>query len=135
MLTNRAFLLACATVTTLGLTAVSSTPADARPCHNAEFHTSRGKGVFAQVHHQECHFRGCHPGCHGEAGGHGEAGCSQAGRHGEAGRGKQAAANAPAATAAPAVSTCLTKEYLDNGAVKFRDNCTGEWAQTPVSSR
>ena len=21
-------------------------------------------------------------------------------------------------------------EYLDNGAVKFRDNCTGEWAQT-----
>ena len=36
MLTNRAFLLACATVTTLGLTAVSSTPADARPCHNAD---------------------------------------------------------------------------------------------------
>lgn len=47
---------------------------------------------------------------------------------------KQATTNAPAATAAPAVSTCLTKEYLDNGAVKFRDNCTGEWAQTPVTS-
>ena len=26
-------------------------------------------------------------------------------------------------------------EYLDNGAVKFRDNCTGEWAQTPVTSK
>jgi hypothetical protein len=48
---------------------------------------------------------------------------------------KQAATNAPAAAAAPAVSTCLTKEYLDNGAVKFRDNCTGEWAQTPITSR
>ena len=47
---------------------------------------------------------------------------------------KQAATNAPAAAAAPAVSTCLTKEYLDNGAMKFRDNCTGEWAQTPVTS-
>ena len=32
MPTNRAFLLACATVATLGLSAASSTPADARPC-------------------------------------------------------------------------------------------------------
>src|SRR5262245_40213468 len=32
MPTNRAFLLACATVVTLGLSAASSTPADARPC-------------------------------------------------------------------------------------------------------
>jgi hypothetical protein len=32
---------------------------------------------------------------------------------------------------APAVSTCLPKEHLDNGAVKFRDNCTGEWRRRP----
>jgi hypothetical protein len=57
-----------------------------------------------------------------------------AGRHGEAGRGEAGDHQCPAAAAAPAVSTCLTKEYLDNGAVKFRDNCTGEWAQTPVTS-
>jgi hypothetical protein len=61
---------------------------------------------------------------------------------------KQAATNAPAAKctaptgnattnaappAAPTVATCLTKEYIDNGAVKFRDTCTGEWAQQPAS--
>ena len=33
---------------------------------------------------------------------------------------KQATTNAPAATAAPAVSTCLTRNTFDNGAVKFR---------------
>ena len=98
------------------------------------FQTSRGKGVCAQVHHQECHFRGCHPSCNDKAGSHSEAGCSQAGRHGEAGRGEAGDHQCPAAAAAPAVSTCLTKEYLDNGAMKFRDNCTGEWAQTPVTS-
>src|SRR5437899_985415 len=36
MLTNRAFLLACATIATLGLAAMCSTPADARPCHTAD---------------------------------------------------------------------------------------------------
>jgi len=25
---------------------------------------------------------------------------------------------------------CAAKEYLDNGAVKFRDNCTGEYQTT-----
>jgi hypothetical protein len=35
-----------------------------------------------------------------------------------------------AATTASTVGTtsCLTKEYLDTGAVKFRDVCTNEWA-------
>jgi hypothetical protein len=31
-------------------------------------------------------------------------------------------------TAATATATCLTKEYLDTGAVMFKDTCTGEWA-------
>ncbi len=30
--------------------------------------------------------------------------------------------------AAAATTTCLTKEYLDTGAVLFRDVCTNEWA-------
>src|SRR5262249_49678077 len=30
--------------------------------------------------------------------------------------------------AAAATKTCLTKEYLDTGAVMFRDVCTNEWA-------
>jgi hypothetical protein len=36
MATNRAFLLACATVTLLSLTAASSTRADAKPCHTED---------------------------------------------------------------------------------------------------
>ncbi len=38
------------------------------------------------------------------------------------------AATAPAASAAASTSTCLTKEYLDTGAVMFKDTCTNEWA-------
>ena len=51
---------------------------------------------------------------------------------------KQATTNAPAATAAPAVSTCLTKEYLDNGAVKFRGvrlSCTIRSSTIGVASK
>ena len=47
---------------------------------------------------------------------------------------KQAAlAKQPAVKQAssPPIATCLTKEYLDGGAVKFSDTCTGEWAQRP----
>jgi hypothetical protein len=36
MATNRAFLLACATVATLSLSAASSTRADAKPCHTED---------------------------------------------------------------------------------------------------
>lgn len=39
------------------------------------------------------------------------------------------ATEATTETAAPgATGACLTKEYLDTGAVKFRDTCTKEWA-------
>ena len=31
-------------------------------------------------------------------------------------------------TAAAAASTCLTKQYLETGAVMFKDTCTNEWA-------
>jgi hypothetical protein len=49
-----------------------------------------------------------------------------------------AATVAPASTpATAATSTCLTKEYLDTGAVLFKDVCTQEWAMnsTNVSNK
>jgi hypothetical protein len=41
------------------------------------------------------------------------------------------------APATIATNTCLTKEYLDTGAVKFQDTCTKEWAvnSTDVEKR
>jgi hypothetical protein len=49
-----------------------------------------------------------------------------------------AATVAPFSTpAAAATTTCLTKEYLDTGAVLFKDVCTQEWAMnsTNVSNK
>src|SRR5262245_19989388 len=40
---------------------------------------------------------------------------------------KPAAANTTVSTAT-ATKTCLSKEYLDSGAVRFNDTCTKEWA-------
>jgi hypothetical protein len=34
-----------------------------------------------------------------------------------------------------ATNPCLTKDYLDNGNVIFRDTCTGEWAERPTARR
>ena len=31
----------------------------------------------------------------------------------------------------PATCTCLTKEYLEDGSVLFKDTCTKEMAQNP----
>jgi hypothetical protein len=39
-----------------------------------------------------------------------------------------AATNVAFSPAATATTTCLRKEYLDTGAVMFRDVCTNEWA-------
>ena len=47
---------------------------------------------------------------------------------------KQATTNAPTAGAAPAVSTCLTKEYLDNGAVWRTPHRTPERVQVTRTS-
>jgi hypothetical protein len=38
------------------------------------------------------------------------------------------ATGAAAAVGSATAPTCLTKEYLDTGAVMFRDTCTKEWA-------
>jgi len=127
MLTNRAFLLACATIAGLGLAAACSTPADARPCHT-ENSTPREE--------KACQLKAAITAAISEAAEQAAAAKQAAAKQAAA---KQAATNAPAAKcgsattnattpAAPAVVSCLTKEYL-NGTVIFRDTCTGEWAQ------
>jgi hypothetical protein len=138
MATNRAFLLACATVATLGLSVASSTRADARPCQT-EDSTPRQE--------RSCLIRSAIRSAMTEA-------AKQAATAKQAAKAKQAAAKqaamakepatstaaakpmAPTASlsvksatpAAPAGSSCLMKGYY-KGTVIFRDACTGEWAQ------
>ena len=40
----------------------------------------------------------------------------------------KSAAETTSAPAAAATDTCLIKEYLETGAVRFRDTCSNEWA-------
>jgi len=42
-----------------------------------------------------------------------------------------------AGTLAAHVNTCLVKQYLDTGAVMFKDTCSNEWAinSTPVNAQ
>jgi hypothetical protein len=142
MLMNRTFFLACATVVTLSVAAgQASTPAQAQPC--SEKRTERER--------QECSIRSAIYTAVSRA----EAAAASAQQQqAAAARAKQeqaaaaraqqqqaAAARAqqqqaaaapvtkPTATSSPPEKSCgLTKEYV-NGAVRFRDTCTGEWAQ------
>ena len=108
MATNRAFLLACATVVTLSLSAASSTRADAKPCHT-EDSTPRQE--------RTCLIRSAIRSVMTET-------AKQAAMAKQAAA-KQAKSATPAALAG---SPCLNKGY-NNGTVIFRDTCTGEWAQ------
>jgi len=108
MLMNRTFFLACATVVTLGIAAASSTPAQAQPCSEKP----------SQRERQECLIRSAIYTAVSEA----EAAHAQ---HQQA---AAARVTKPTASSPPEKSCGLTKEYV-NGAVKFRDTCTGEWAQ------
>jgi hypothetical protein len=125
MLMNRTFLLACATVVTLGITAASSTPAHARRCSDAD--SDRQEAV--------CYIRSAVYQAKAAAA---QAQQMQAARaqqqQMQAARAQQQAQQAAAArvakpNAASSPESCgLTKEYV-NGTVKFRDTCTGEWAE------
>jgi hypothetical protein len=135
MLTNRAFLLAYTAVATLGLAFVNSTPADARPCHAAD---------SSPREERLCLVRSAIRNAVSEAGKQAalaqQAAVQKQAAAKQAAMEKQAAAKqaalakqAPAKQASPLpIATCLTKEYLDGGAVKFTDTCTGEWAQRPL---
>ena len=129
MTMNRTFLLACATVLTLGITAASSTPAHARRCSDAD--SDRQEAA--------CYVRSAIYQAKAAAA---QAQQMQAARaqqqmmqqqQMQAARAQQqqqaAAARVTKPNAASSPESCgLTKEYV-NGAVKFRDTCTGEWAE------
>jgi hypothetical protein len=130
MLMKRTFLLACATLVTLGVSAAGATPAHARHCSDAA--TDRQEAV--------CYVRSAIYQAKAAAA---QAQQMQAARaqqqmmqqqQMQAARAQQQAqpAAAPRATkpaAASSSESCgLTKEYA-NGNVKFRDTCTGEWAE------
>jgi hypothetical protein len=121
MLMNRTFFLACATVVTLSIAAASSTPAQAQPCSEKRSERER----------QECLIRSTIYTAVSQA----ESAAARAQQQAQkaaAVRAQQQAAAArvtkPTATSSPPESCGLTKDYVD-GAVKFRDTCTGEWAQ------
>ena len=148
MRSNRAFLPACVAVATLTLVPASATVAEARPCL---IRSMLGKGLG-----QSMALPGAGYGKSMSRGYARNMGSSGNGR--SSSQPKSAAkpdrtyvakpkppvalaassyaAATSAAKPAPATAsaqssagvTCLTKEYLDTGAVKFRDTCTGEWA-------
>jgi membrane protease subunit (stomatin/prohibitin family) len=114
MLMNRTFLLACATVVTLGITAAGSTPAYARRCSDADSDRQEAACYIRSAIYQA------------------KAAAAQR-QQMQAARAQQQAQQAAAArvtkpNAASPESCGLTKEYV-NGTVKFRDTCTGEWAE------
>jgi hypothetical protein len=122
MLMNRTFLLGCATVVTLGIAAASSAPAYARPCRDLD--SDRDKTI--------CYVR--------SAIYQAEAAASEAkARHEKEKRARASSTTRPrdgkspepakSTTPGDAKAACgLTKEYVD-GALIFRDTCTGESAQ------
>ena len=119
MLMNRTFLLACATVVTLGIAAASSAPAYARACSDLD--SNRDRAI--------CYVR--------SAINRAEAVVSEAktkheakhARTGSATRQPDVSRTAKSTTSGDAKAACgLTKEYV-NGALTFRDTCTGEWAE------
>jgi hypothetical protein len=125
MLMNRTFLLACATVLTLGITAASSTPAHARRCSDAD--TDRQEAA--------CYIRSAIYQAKAQAqqmqAAHAQQQMQQ--QQMQAARAQQQQAQQAAAARKPASESCgLTKEYI-NGTVKFRDTCTGEWAERDPS--
>ena len=119
MLMNRTFLLACATVVTLGITAASSTPAHARRCSDA-IPTARKRRAISGAPYikPKLRRRRREPGQQQMKG---------SSRPATGATGRRISRNK---TKCSLVSrSCgLTKEYV-NGAVKFRDTCTGEWAE------
>ena len=146
---TRKVLFALAAAVTLGLAALaSSTDASARP-HGGGMghHGGGGKGMGHGGHHGGRH--GHHGGRHGHGHNHRRHvhrhGCfwrhgSHGGRHCHWHPRRIILVRSVAATpiypvvrsvAAPGPCTCLTKTYLPNGAVLFRDVCTNEAAVNP----
>src|SRR5262245_26248863 len=131
MLMNRNFLLACATVLTLGITAASSTPAHARSCRDADSDRQEAACYIRSAIYQAKAAVQAHEMQKMQQQQMQAARAQQM----QAARAQQQTQQAAPAKPKPAASpsSCgLTKEYI-NGAVKFRDTCTGEWAERDPS--
>jgi hypothetical protein len=173
MPTNRAFLLACATVAAVSLSAASSTPADAKPCHTDDSTPRQERSCLirstirtimtetaeqaAMAKQAAMEKQAAIQAAKAKQAAAKQAAAKQAAMQEQAAAkqsvmAKEAASNtttlnspAPAdkppseaaepATQPRAANPCLTKDYLDNGAVIFRDTCTGEWAERPTGRR
>jgi hypothetical protein len=132
MLANRAFLLACATIATLGLAAVCSTPADAKPCKTADSTPREEKACLLRAAITAAVSEAAEQAARAKQAAMEKQAAAKQAAAAKQGAAKQAGTNAPAEKpTALTGNVCLTKEYLDNGAVMFRDTCTGEWAQGP----
>jgi len=122
---NRTFFLTCATFVTLSIAAASA--AQAQPCSEKPTERERQaclirSAIYTAVSRAEA-----------AAASTQQARAQQQAQKAAAVRAQQQAGAAPVtkptATSSPPEKSCgLTKEYV-NGAVKFRDTCTGEWAQ------
>ena len=119
MLMNRTFFLACATVVTLSIAATSA--AQAQPCSEKP----------SQRERQECLIRSAIYTAVSEA----EAARARqqqaaAARSQEQQQAAAARVTKPTLAASSPEKSCgLAKVYYVDGAVMFRDTCTGEWAQ------
>ena len=116
MLINRTFALACATAVTLGIAAASSTPALARCSDSYSYRDERScliGSIVSRVRNAVD-----------------ENGPPPKPRSYRDSSTARSSGNSKTTNGASASTTCgLKKEYV-NGAVKFTDTCTGEWAQT-----
>jgi hypothetical protein len=132
MLMNRTFFQACAMIVTLGIAAASSAPAYAR-CSDADSaREERSCWIRSIISRAEAAAseaaRSAKP--------KGSRDGSTANSTGDS-KTTQSTTSTPdtKTNAASSPATCgLTKEYV-NGVVKFRDTCTGEWAEGTVVSQ
>jgi hypothetical protein len=125
---SRTFFLACATLVTLGIAGASSTPAHAGSCSYADSaRDERSCLIRAIISRAESAASEATANSKRSSSG------STAKSTGDSRTTKSttSSADAKANTASSPAACGLTKEYV-NGAVRFRDTCTGEWAQQPT---
>jgi len=136
---KRTFFLVCATVVTLSIAAAASTPAQARPCSKEDSKRDREEclirsAIYTAVSQAEAAAASAQQQAAAARAQQRaqKAAAARAQQQAAAARAQQQAAAAretkPTEASSPPATCGLTKEYVDY-AVKFRDTCTGEWAQ------
>jgi hypothetical protein len=128
MLKRLAF-IAFAAFATMGIASLAVSNASAAPGHHGKGHHGKGHhGHHGKGHHGH-HGKGHHG--HRHRHGHGHRHIVHIRRWAPPVARTLVVTRPMPVAARPAPRNCLTKEYTDNGAVMFRDTCTGEWAMNP----